>query len=80
MTYINSEIKKRIISEIKWNIRIPYQRFLSLSSTKKLFGQKRLNKFVGCKRAEVIFVKNINQKIFIRGYNATLTQIKRCRK
>lgn len=38
MTYINSEIKKRIILEIKWDVRIPYQRFVSLSSTKKLFG------------------------------------------
>lgn len=46
MTYINSEIKKRIILEIKWHVRIPYQRFVSLS-------------------------KNINQKIFLRGYNAT---------
>lgn len=42
--------------------------------------KKRLNKFVGCKVAEVIFVKNIHQKIFIRGYKATLTQIKRCHK
>lgn len=71
MTYINSEIKKRIILEIKWDVRIPYQGFVSLSSTKKLFGQKRLNKFVGCKRAEVIFIENINQQIFLRGYNAT---------